>query len=444
MKNKWAVVLILIVALVVVCVAIAVIGALMFVPIRSRTVRIIDNQPSLNVAAQAVEEHTFTVSGQTILNLTNYAGDIHIQADNSGVKSEIQVSAQKQAWGTDQNTADAALEKLKIEMSQDGNNVTIQVQPPKTNNLINQNQSDRVDFQISVPPTTTVVVRTQAGDVNLSGTQGKTDLHSDFGEINISDVKGGVSASSRNGKISARRIQLLDSGFGDVTLNTDFGDLTLEDATVQHVTATSRNGSVTLTKVDVDSELKASSDFGEVFINSAQGANLQVATRNGAITLTDIGLDEKVSAQSDFGDIKLTRVQAQSYDLNTKSGAVSLDGAQGSLKVRTDFGEINISKAEKASLNLETNSGKISYRGSLGSGPNHLSTKFGDIRLTIPEDSAFDFDLQTDFGTIRSGFQTNITGQPDDKHWQGQVNGGGPELSIVTRNGDISIDVVTP
>lgn len=444
MKNKWVIVLILIGALGVVCVAIVFIGALMYFPVSSRTVQIIGNQQPLNVSAGAVEEHSFTVTGQAMLNLTNFAGDIDIHAASSGAGNEILVSAQKQAWGVDQNAADAALEKIKIDMTQDGNNVTIQVQTPETNNLINQSRSSSVGFTISVPPTTTVVVQTRTGSISLTGTQGKADLNSDFGEINISDVKGGVAATSHNGKISARRIQLLDSGFGDATLNTNFGDLTLEDATVQHVTVSSRNGTATLTNVKSEGELNVSSDFGEIFINSAQGSNLQVETRNGAITLTDIGLDGKVSAQSDFGDIKLTRVQAQEYDLNTKSGVVRVDGAQGKLKARTDFGEISISNAEKTTLDLETNSGRISYRGSLGSGPHRLATKFGDIRLTLPEDSAFDFDLQTDFGTIRSGFQISITGQPDDKHWQGQVNGGGPSLGATTRNGDISIDAFSP
>jgi DUF4097 and DUF4098 domain-containing protein YvlB len=444
MKNKLVIVLILIAALGVVCVAIALIGALMYFPTASRTVQIIGNQQALNVSAQAVEEHSFTVTGQAMLNLNNYFGDIDIQAESSGPGGEIQVSAQKQAWGVDQNAADAALEKLKIDMTQDSNNVTIQVQAPETNNLINQNRASKVDFNISVPPTTTVVVHTRNGDISLAGTQGKADLNSDFGEINISDVKGGVAATSLNGKINVRRIQLLDSGFGDATLNTGFGDLTLEDAIVQQANLSSRNGTVTLTNVNSDGELNVSSDFGEIVINSAQGSNLQAGTRNGAITLTDIGLDKKVSAQSDFGDLKLTRVQAQEYDLNTKSGAVSADGVQGSLKAQTDFGEINISNADKANIDLETNSGKINYRGSLGPGPHRLSTNFGDIRLTLPEDSSFNFDLQTDFGTIRIGFQINITGQPDDKHWQGQVNGGGPSVKASSRNGDISIDAFTP
>lgn len=444
MKNKWVIVLILIGALGVVCVAIVLIGALMFFPISSRTVQIIGNQQPLNVSAQAVEKHSFTVTGQAMLNLTNFAGDIDIHATSSGASSEIHVDAQKQAWGVDQNAADAALEKLKIGMTQDGDNVTIQVQEPESNNLINQNRSSSVDFNISVPPTTTVVVHTRTGDISLTGTQGKTDLNSDFGEINISDVKGGVAATSGNGKINARRIQLLDSGLGDATLNTNFGDLVLEDATVQHVSVSSRNGTVTLTNVKSEGELNVSSDFGEIVINSAQSSSLQAETRNGAINLTDIGLNEKITAQSNFGDIKLTRVQAQEYDLNTKSGAVNVDGAQGKVKARTDFGEINIANANKATLDLETSSGKISYRGSLGSGPHRLSTKFGDVRLTLPEDSAFDFDLQTDFGTIRSGFQISITGQPDDKHWKGQVSGGGPSLSVTTRNGDISIDAFTP
>jgi len=444
MKNKWIIVLILIGALAVVCVAIVFIGALMYFPVSSRTVQIIGNTQPLNVSAGAVEEHSFTVTGQAMLNLTNFAGNIDIHATSSGSGNEIKVSAQKQAWGVDQNAADAALEKLKIEMTQDGDKVTIQVQDPETSNLINQNRSNSVNFNISVPPTTTVVVHTRTGDVSLTGTQGKADLNSDFGEINISDVKGGVAATSRNGKIIARRIQLLDSGFGDATLNTDFGDLTLENATVQHATVSSRNGTTTLTKVKSNGDLNVSSDFGEIVITSAQGSNLQAETRNGAITLTDIGLDEKINAQSNFGDIKLTRVQAQEYDLNTKSGVVSVNGAQGNLKARTDFGEINISNAEKTTLDLETNSGRINYRGSLGAGPHRFSTKFGDIRLTLPEDSAFDFDLQTDFGTIRSGFQITITAQPDDKHWQGQVNGGGSSLSATTRNGDISIDVFSP
>ena len=82
----------------------------------------------------------------------------------------------------------------------------------------------------------------------------------------------------------------------------------------------------------------------------------------------------------------------------------------------------------------------ISAAGSLAEGGHSIQTRFGDVRLRLPQDAAFNFDLQTRFGKISSDFPVTVQGTLDENHWVGVANGGGPKLTASTQNGNIAIE----
>jgi DUF4097 and DUF4098 domain-containing protein YvlB len=149
-----------------------------------------------------------------------------------------------------------------------------------------------------------------------------------------------------------------------------------------------------------------------------------------------------VIAKSDFGEVTLSKVEAGSYDLDTSSGEITLEGASGAVKAHTDFGNIEVTEAEAVTLDLNTDSGAITFAGSLGDGPHILKTDFGSVNLSLPEETALDFDLSTDFGKIKSDFPITIQGEQEQTHWQGTINGGGESLTAETSSGDISIEIL--
>jgi DUF4097 and DUF4098 domain-containing protein YvlB len=439
MRTKWIVAIILGLALLALCAAIATIGIFTLNAFSIRRVSLgpINIAQPANISARTTEEKSFTVQAPATLVLNNAMGDIDVKAVEGS--HQIQVTAQKTAWGVDQNAADTALQNLKVTMEQQDNQVTIKVEDQPVTQ-VNINRADSVDFTILVPSQTTTDLTTRFGKIGLNGTQGKAALQADFGDVQVTDFSGGLSVESRNGTVSAERIHLLESGFGDVSLNSSFGKVSLSDAETQKASLSSNNGLITLNNAKVQGDVDLHSDFGKINFTNGSAASLTAKTLNGDITLKGLAVDGLINAQSDFGDLTLTQAVGQNYTLTTKNGKISADAVQGTLTVSNDFGNVDLSGGENATLNLTSRSGALRYSGSLGAGPHQLSTNFGAINLQLPQDTPLNVDLLTKFGHIRSDLKITIsTNELDQKHWTGTINGGGASLNAQTDNGDITI-----
>ena len=119
-----------------------------------------------------------------------------------------------------------------------------------------------------------------------------------------------------------------------------------------------------------------------------------------------------------------------------------MNGAQGKLRAYSDFGPILIKNAENVTVDLDTKSGSVDFEGSLGDGPHNIHSSFGEIHITIPSDSAFNVNLKTGFGSIKSEIPITVTLTDTTKGSQqtGKMNDGGSQLTVETENGSISIE----
>jgi DUF4097 and DUF4098 domain-containing protein YvlB len=435
MNNRTILIGVLILALLAVCAGIGVIGYFTLAPFRIGDLQI-GSGNALNVSAKGEEQGSFPVSGPAFVKVETSFGDIQVTGADV---SEIQVTAQKTAWAANQQEADQALKDLKVVMEQDGNNLSLRVDMPSNNGLNNRTRTGSVNFVITAPRQTTVSADTSSGQLELSGLEGKADLNSKFGEVQVSDFKGGLAVHAGSGKITARRISLLDSGNGDITLKSDFGDVSLDDAVAARAEISSGSGKLSLTNLQSSGVVTLNSSFGNLDFKTGSASELTAETRSGKVTLSNLTISGPVTAHSDFGDVSLVQVDGQSYDLSSNSGQVTADGAKGSIKAHSDFGGIEVTGGKDAILDLETNSGKIVYRGSLADGDQRIKTSFGNVEVGLPKDSPFHFDLKTGFGEIECDFKIQIEGTPDEKHWVGMVGSGGPALVVETQNGSISI-----
>jgi DUF4097 and DUF4098 domain-containing protein YvlB len=167
-----------------------------------------------------------------------------------------------------------------------------------------------------------------------------------------------------------------------------------------------------------------------------------VETNSGGIVLTDLFFDNPLISRTEFGDIALMNVDAPSYDLESNSGKVSLDGASGNVKAHSEFGDIDVTNGESVTLDLQTNSGAVEYSGSLGTGPHILKTEFGNIHLTIPEDTSLSVELETEFGKVKSDLTIALSGGFSEDRLVGTINGGGELLTAGTNSGNITISML--
>jgi len=432
MRNKWLIAIPIILLLIGVCGAIVLTGFFAFREMRGISFNLPFTQRFEYEAEREVTQQ-FEVNGPAKLIVDNRFGNVRVER---GTDPVIHVLAVETAYGSSQAAAEAALDILQVTMEQTGDTVRVRVKVepgPSRNHTIGQ-----VAFTITVPEETSVEIDTNSGDITLTGIEGEANLTTRFGSVEISDVQGGpLTVNTGSGRIQASNIQ---TGSLDITLETDFGEVNLENAAGGQVLLKTRNGPVSVSQVDAGGLVDLYSEFGRIEYNLGSAASVKLKTRNGDITVANVEAGSSLTAASDFGTIRLTGVDAARYDLSSRNGAIHADGVQGPVKAHSDFGDVEVKDGENATLDLKSKNGAVRYEGSLGSGPHTITSDFGAIQLRLPADSAFDFDLSTNFGKISSEFEVKISGAPDEDHWVGQVNGGGASLTITTKNGNIMLE----
>jgi DUF4097 and DUF4098 domain-containing protein YvlB len=136
------------------------------------------------------------------------------------------------------------------------------------------------------------------------------------------------------------------------------------------------------------------------------------------------------------GDLMVTNVQGE-LALSNYNGEITALNISGSVVASTYNGEI-----------------KVTFDGVTANTPMSYSTYNGDIDLTFPATLKATLKMKTEQGEILTGFDVNITSSgpvqmKDTKagvtrivvdDWKrGDVNGGGPEITMKNYNGDILI-----
>ena len=347
-----------------------------------------------NISSQMEASKTLKVDAEEPITLKVFDEAGSVTVTGADVDT-VQVQVIKTAYGPTQARADEEVKGIKYAIEQTNNSITIKYEIPKPMNF--NNNVNTVDFIVTVPEDTSVEVRANFGDIDVSKVKGTFDLNTDFGTTTLENIQGAVSVDSQSGSIKASQVE---AGKEDIVLSTDFGEVSLE---------------------------------------KTSGQSLNIDSQSGSLKLEDVRLTAELVASTDFGEITLDNVTASSYELDSNSGSVIVDGVKGNLKAYTDFGSINISNANSVTLDLLTQSGSIDFAGSLGEGPHSLHSDFGGITLTLPADSAFNVDLSTDFGQISSEIPITVTGNIDEQHQVGTINGGGGELVVETKSGNLTI-----
>lgn len=435
MKRPIMIVL-LTIALTLVCLGI---GAVAFFRMNDGF-RINDPFDRLNISSVLEEDETLEVDADEPLTLTvkNAAGNVTV---TGGDVDEVQVHVVKTAYDSTQARADEEVKTIKYTIDQNGNDITLKYELPKSMNF--SNNINTVDFIVTVPIETAVTVDTGFGEVSVTGTKGDADLKNDFGDVTAQNLEGALSVETNSGTVEAVSI---DAGSKDIELNSDFGNIILEQASAANITFDSNSGKVTLQDVNVTGDFYSKSDFGDTKFENGSASSITIESNSGKVQLAKIRVTELVKVDDDFGDITLTQVSAASYDLHTNSGTITVNGARGQLKAYTDFGNLEITNATSVTLDLDTNSGSIEFDGSLGEGPHLVNSDFGNITLVIPADSELNVDLKTNFGKIKSDLPITVlltessNGSGDEI--SGTINGGGGQLTVTANSGNITINAV--
>ncbi len=157
---------------------------------------------------------------------------------------------------------------------------------------------------------------------------------------------------------------------------------------------------------------------GNVSLLGAAGADVDLVSGN--LTLENVVGDAYVKAVS--GNIEATRVK-------------------GSIEAETVSGDIGLRDVSEAmTVNAKNVSGNITYAGKIKAGGRYeLKAHSGDVRMTIPGDSAFDFEANTFSGDIDSDFEIQVVGKISPREIHGTVGKGGATVRLKSFSGNVDL-----
>ena len=221
------------------------------------------------------------------------------------------------------------------------------------------------------------------------------------GAISLGKIGGNVRCETAGGSIE------LDASAGDAVLNTSGGKIKVGEIGGK-LHAESAGGGIEADRVG--GEVIASTSGGSILIGDAEG---------------------EVSAETAGGNIEISRAP-QGVDAETAGGHIRLNDVAGKVYAASAAGNIQayfISSQPMQDSFLETSAGSI------------IVWLPADIQVVV--DAMVDFAqgvkrIESDFDTIRVRREQDAFG-PGEVRASGQLNGGGPVLTIRNTSGRIQI-----
>jgi hypothetical protein len=312
-------------------------------------------------------------------------GDITVRASD---EPEIRVSGKVNVKSWNENMAKRLSERVSAEIVQNGDG--FEIRPTGTGG----NSRVSVDMDISVPKRALLTI------------------HSDKGDISVSDIASQVSIDNGNGDIEVR-----GTG-GDVSLDMRKGDAKISD-----------------TKGDVKI--------------SGRGGSMEVVNATGSFTINGefVGpvradkVAKGVRFVSHRTDLTLTQLSGH---MEASSGNLEVVDAPGNLILRSRDEDINIENAG-GKIKIDDRNGNIQVR--FSSPPKddiEITNASAPITLTLPESSSFEISADCHSGDIESEFESDslkkTSTDSGDSHLEGKYGSGrGPKITLKTTYGSISI-----
>jgi len=289
--------------------------------------------PQYSSADQKYEqkfEDTVALSKTGTVILRNISGDIEVKTWD---KAEVSIKAVKTTKASSEKTAQERFDLVKIDVSKQGNVLTIRTEYPKDNFLNRKIKNFSVDFWLVVPAKAEADVHSVSGDVTAEKIGG--DLHAETvsGDVEILDASSFVRAKSVS------------------------GDVTVTNAS-DGVDCDSVSGDIEVKNVNGDADLKTVS--GEIILQNIRNGNIQAETVSGEVELMDVKGAMKVNAESLSGKVEYIGDINSSgrYYMKSHSGGIYLripGDSKFDLRSKTFSGSIN------SDFDI-TVSGKISNR----------------------------------------------------------------------------------
>jgi hypothetical protein len=277
-------------------------------------------------------DRSLTLSGAASVSVSSGAGYIHI---SPGPGNQVHIAGHVRAHaGWLDSSADARVRQIVANppIVQSGNVVTIG--PGNADQDLYRNIT--IDYDVTVPRSTTLKAGTGSGDIQIDGINGALTAGTGSGGIKVDDIGPNARIGAGSGSIRASNVH------GAAVLQTGSGEIDLSLTAAGDVTAQTGSGSIHID--GLTGALRARSGSGSIAVDGNPTAEWRLETGSGAVHLN-------LPAAARFN-----------LDAGTGSGAVQVDRPilmQGSLNRHHVSGAVN---GGGPTIHATTGSGSILIR----------------------------------------------------------------------------------
>ncbi|MGB7846752.1 MAG: DUF4097 family beta strand repeat-containing protein [Candidatus Acidiferrum sp.] len=311
-------------------------------------------------------------------------GDINVRASDD---AQIHVSGKKNARTWNETEAGRIAQPVMVEVIQNGD--SYEVRPG------GYDQSDgriSVDLEVSVPKKSPLVVKTEKGDLQISGfasdvtvtdqngdvevrgTNGDVSVEVRKGDVKISDVKGDVKISGKGGEIE------VNNTTGSLTVDGDFYGPVRADKVLKGVRMVSARTDLTVSALA--GHMEAGS--GNLDLLDAPG-NLHLRTRDTEISVENPGGKVDIDNRNAQTSVRFSAAPKEDVQITNSSAGISLNVPVGSsFEIVADCRNCDIESEFSGLAQTKSESGDAHLAGKYGSGKGPkitLKTSYGNIEL---------------------------------------------------------------
>src|ERR1039457_2772501 len=277
--------------------------------------------------------------------------------------------------------------RIRAEKEQDAVSYTTRTKPQLTVsekvvtlNANTQGAGDKgvtTDMDIYVPLNTALVITSGRGDVTIAGMSSNVEVNHHRGEVNINDHTGNVSLNLDGS--SARLAHLK----GNVTIQGKANEVAVED---------------------VDGEAHLNGEFQE--------------------SVRLVRISKTVSFHSSRTDMEFARLDGR---LDLDSGDLRADSLLGPMRLTTRSKDVALEGLSGA-LRLEDSNGTVEV-GLRKPGNIQIDNRKGDVRVSIPPNTAIKVEARTRQGEIQSDFdEIKVDNRDKAASASGSIGTNGPKL----------------
>lgn len=168
-----------------------------------------------------IYEKTFPVDISTPVFFEFHDVDGNLSFSSSD-ENLVRVKVRKEIKTHKDRRGEELLRMTKVNISQRGNHITLQIQYPKFRGIffwLSDYGRIRVSSEISLPPSSRLYCRLVDGSIHGKSFKGEMDLKTVDGSIDLNQVQGLIQTESVDGRISLKAVQ------GDVSARTVDGEI---------------------------------------------------------------------------------------------------------------------------------------------------------------------------------------------------------------------------